>query len=117
MEANKYDNVLELLNRVHTFLSKLCRDARCDDHCSECIEASDLADDVYDLLHIPRRNCDVGTAEEQADRFGKLCGKHYNEEEQCNEKCPLASLPITHGFPRCQAYWAQTPYAEEGGAK
>ena len=41
----------EVLNRVHEFLSNLCRDARCDDHCSECLDASDLADDVYDLLH------------------------------------------------------------------
>lgn len=68
-------------------------------------------------LSAPARQCDVGTAEEQANRFGKLCGKFYNEEEPCNEKCPLASLPIIHGFPRCQAYWAQTPYAEEGGAE
>ena len=65
-------------------------------------------------LSAPARQCDVGTAEEQAERFGKLCGKHYNEEEPCNEKCPLASLPIIHGFPRCQAYWAQTPYEEKG---
>ena len=61
-------------------------------------------------LSAPPRNCDVGTAEEQAKRFGKVCGKYYNEEEQCNEKCPLASLDVIHGFPRCQAYWAQMPY-------
>ena len=65
-------------------------------------------------LTVPARQCDVGTAEEQAERFGKLCGKYYNEEETCNEECPLASHPIIHGFPRCQAYWAQTPYEEKG---
>ena len=69
-------------------------------------------------LSKPPRNCDVGTPDEQAERFGKLCGKFYNEEEPCNEKCPLASLPIIHGFPRCQAYWEQAPYtAEKGGAE
>ena len=67
-------------------------------------------------LALPLRNCDVGTAEDQAERFGKLCCKHYNEEGSCNDKCPLASLPIIYGFPRCQAYWAQMPY-EEGGAE
>ena len=64
----------------------------------------------------PPHNCDVGTAEEQAERFGKLCGKYYNEEEPCKEECPLASLTIIHGFPRCQAYWAQMPYEAEEGA-
>ena len=72
---------------------------------------------VRKALSAPPRQCDVGTAEDQAERFGKLCGKHYNEEEPCNEKCPLASLPIIHGFPRCQAYWAQTPYEAQGGGK
>ena len=61
----------------------------------------------------PLRNCDVGTADEQADRFGKLCVKYYNEEEHCNRKCPLASLDFIHGFPRCQAYWTQMPYESE----
>ncbi len=65
-------------------------------------------------LSAPPRNCDVGTAEEQAVRFGALCGKYYNEEYPCDKECPLASLPMIHGFPRCQAYWAQMPY--EGGA-
>lgn len=41
----------ELLERVHTFLSMLCRDGKCGDHCSACLEASDLADDVWAALH------------------------------------------------------------------
>lgn len=68
-------------------------------------------------LSAPLRQCDVGTAEEQAERFGKLCGKYYNEEYPCDKECPLASLPMIHGFPRCQAYWSQTPYGAEEGAE
>ena len=49
-EANDCRKAREVLTRVHEFLSNLCRDARCDAHCSECIGASDLADDVYDVL-------------------------------------------------------------------
>lgn len=79
--------------------------------------ASELRKRIMDALAAPARQCDVGTADEQANRFGKLCGKYYNEEEPCNEKCPLASLPIIHGFPRCQAYWAQLPYDAEKGGK
>lgn len=59
MEANDYRKTREVLAHVHEFLSNLCRDARCDAHCSECIGASDLADDVYNVLHTPPRNCDA----------------------------------------------------------
>lgn len=38
----------KLLNRVHDFLGKVVRD--CPDG-DICIEASDLADDVWDVLH------------------------------------------------------------------
>ena len=64
MGTNDYHKTREVLARVHEFLSNLCKDARCDDHCSECIGASDLADDVYDLLHTPPRNCDEYSHEE-----------------------------------------------------
>jgi hypothetical protein len=56
------DRMLDLLNRVHNFLGKLCRDGRCDDHCSECIGASDLADDVWDLIQSCKEHSQVGNA-------------------------------------------------------
>ncbi len=40
-----------ILSRVHDWLGVLIRDGRPDDRCSQCIGASDLADDVYDALH------------------------------------------------------------------
>lgn len=109
MRTNKYDDVGELLNRVHTFLSNLCRDARCDDHCSACIEASDLADDVYDLLHRPRRNCDVGTAKEQAERYSRYCDQFIRGGLHC-ERCPCCGkVPLG----RCEFAWMQMPYESE----
>ena len=68
-------------------------------------------------LSAPARQCDVGTAEEQAVRFRDMCNKYYDDENPCNKKCPMAALDIMHGWPRCQSYWAQTPYAEEGAGK
>lgn len=71
-------------------------------------------------LSAPPRNCDVGTAEEQARRFGAMCNKYYNDEDKCDERCPLASMNFIQGFPRCQAYWEQMPYeadAEKGAGK
>lgn len=91
MEANDYRKAREVLTRVHEFLSNLCRDARCDAHCSECIGASDLADDVYDVLHAPPRNCNVGTAEEQYVRFKKHCEENSqaDDPDYCSSRCDV----------------------------
>lgn len=47
-----------VLKKVHDWLGVLIRDSRPDDRCKECLGASDLADDVYDAIHSPVRNCD-----------------------------------------------------------
>ena len=57
------------------------------------------------------RNCDVGTAEEQAERYGRYCDKFTNDSMQC-ETCPCCGkIP----FGKCEFAWAQMSY-EEGGA-
>lgn len=62
-------------------------------------------------LSSPPRNCDVGTAQEQAERFGKLCaGQADCVGCPCNKGGGIISSD-------CFAKWAQMPYAEEGGAK
>lgn len=61
-------------------------------------------------LALPRRQCDVGTAEEQVKRFEKYCGEctgsrcdHRLFEDDDKEYCALE--------------WGQMPYAaQEGGA-
>lgn len=60
-------------------------------------------------LSAPPRNCDVGTAEEQAMRYESFCCKH----RKCIE-CPCARRPQYNS--NCEFVWAQMPY-EEGGAK
>lgn len=65
-------------------------------------------------LAIPLRNCDVGTAEEQAERMRLYCNSHGEDESGCFrcEKCPFLTDE------RCELAWAQMPYeAEEGGEK
>ena len=42
---------IEVLDRVHDWLGEVIRDGKCDGHCSVCIGASDLADDVWEVLH------------------------------------------------------------------
>lgn len=61
-------------------------------------------------LALPRRNCDVGTAEEQTARYYKFCS--FQGNETCND-CSLKSSCV-----KCEMAWAQMPYeAEEGGDK
>ena len=59
-------------------------------------------------LAAPPRNCDVGTAEEQAERYMKFC-KNY---PKCTG-CPCVGRMQYH---QCELAWAQMPYTE-GGAK
>ena len=56
------------------------------------------------------RNCDVGTAEEQAKRMDVYCSMHGKDESGCYrcEKCKLIRVD------RCELAWGQMPY-EEGG--
>ena len=58
-------------------------------------------------LSAPPRNCDVGTAEEQSDRFEAFCLRHKN----CSS-CPCKYTEKTS----CSINWALMPY-EEGGAE
>ena len=57
------------------------------------------------------RNCDVGTAEEQAKRLREFCKKHRDGVRRCS-RCPVERI-----FPKdCTLAWTQLPY-EEGGAR
>lgn len=45
------DKSIEVLDRVHDWLGVVIRDGKCGDFCSVCLGASDLADDVWEVLH------------------------------------------------------------------
>lgn len=63
---------------------------------------------VNRALAAPARQCDVGTEEEQEDRYIKFCDSHTKNHGNCIS-CPACNI---RG--RCEFNWAQTPY-EEGG--
>ena len=62
-------------------------------------------------LSAPPRNCDVGTANEQYERWQVFCGRYDNNCTgcPCDDGC-------TCNLGYCFSKWAQMPY-EEGGAK
>ena len=71
--------------------------------------ATRLAEACDAALSTPPRNCDIGTVEEQAERFDEFCYNHRSREKGCGD-CPLLD-----GGP-CELAWTQMPY-EEGGAE
>ncbi len=70
----------------------------------------------------PRRNCDVGTAEEQTARYRKFCSSHKylgsDFSHMCRGfgkgRCPFFNSRTKS---QCEFAWAQMPYEAEGGTK
>ena len=74
---------------------------------SECARAA---------LSAQPRNCDVGTSEEQAERFYAFCGYHRFQsgiKGMCSSLCPCIKC---RDMCNCITTWSQMPY-DEGGAK
>ena len=61
----------------------------------------------------PRRNCDVGTVEEQSQRFDAFCDAHKYVGDDganwCSRTCPC------YNDINCGVNWAQMPYESEVG--
>ena len=59
----------------------------------------------------PPRNCDVGTAEEQAARFAEFCTCHSKNGARgiCDGKCPFHGKEYGSD---CAMEWGQMPYEE-----
>ena len=68
---------------------------------------------IQKALASPLRNCDVGTAEEQTERFKQLCRKYRRGPgPRANCKgCPVSTESQHVG---CTFAWAQMPYEKEG---
>ena len=78
----------------------------------------EVSDELCDLLyshvkaalHSPPRNCDVGTAEEQAKRFKSFCKTHLSGIRSiCSPQCPCVCC---RSMFHCLTKWAQMPYEE-----
>ena len=66
---------------------------------------------IRDVLSAPPRNCDVGTVEEQEERFARYC-----IVQTCGT-CPCF-VKLTNGDWRCNPFaWAQMPYEAEGAGE
>lgn len=69
-------------------------------------------DKVEAALAAPPRNCDVGTADEQARRFFEFCHAHKTPANTCSPKCPFYKK---EAICNCITGWGQLPYEAKGG--
>ena len=74
----------------------------------------DMCGIITRALSAPARNCDAGTAEEQAKRFHSYCLNHSSE---CDVDMACCRCPLEKVKARCEFAWAQMPYEQEGAAK
>ena len=66
-------------------------------------------------LAAPARNCDVGTAEEQAHRFHAFCSDNTSEiEGMCYSTCPCIDCADKC---HCLCVWSQMPFVPAKGGK
>ena len=80
-------------------------------------EMAKALDKAKATLAEPPRNCDVGTAEEQAERFRRFCGTHKPDESQFTEEGELLCRStgcelIACNYGQCALAWSQMPYEE-----
>lgn len=117
MEGNQM-KMREALEQAYYFLRRHHMGAVYASDGETLIFCEEVIDIVDKALSAPPRNCDVGTAEEQAKRYDQFC-----EETECS-KCPVHAKwrqyfdVCKHEHISCGLIWAQMPYeAQEEGAK
>ena len=95
----------EALNDI-VGIAKIALNVNCVGN-SNYSELWSIIDKCKSALSAPARQCDVGSAEEQEERFFAFCDTHSN----CGG-CPHIRIE------ECALAWEQTPYdAKEGGAE
>lgn len=98
----------EALNELlGVFDSGLVKYSDSCDH-SDTAQIQYVIDKAEAALAAPPRNCDVGTVEEQAERFMKFCSDHQEPWHGCSNYCLMSE--------KCALTWAQMPY-NQGGEK
>ena len=107
---NGYEKVREALEEARRFVFQSSKRADrdlliLDDQGPRILQPQDTLAKIDAALALPRRQCDVGTAEEQEDRFDAFCKRHVG---MCKE-CPIR--PAYGHY--CHLAWGQMPYEAE----
>ena len=104
----------EALEAAKNFVDNVGKAALGDniDAITICQCAAKLSGRIEAALAEPARNCDVGTPEEQRERFSNFCTNNTDPEDidglRCDKRCPLYK-----DHPNCGWEWLHLPYASE----
>ena len=112
MKASNVKAMREALGQIHELLS-----IGGNPDTAMCIRYEAAYQIAAEALSAPPRNCDVGTAEAQTERFMKFCEAHKPDEHQFTENgellCPSTGCElIACNYGQCALAWAQMPYEE-----
>lgn len=105
MEGNQM-KIREALEQASYFLRRHHMGAVYAPDGETLIFCEDVAKIVDEALSSPPRNCDVGTAEEQKERFEGFCDDEKGDRQHCLN-CRLCNALD------CELEWAQMPYEAE----
>lgn len=113
MQSNNMKAMREALEQIAKLMDRILVRTELDDEIHRiALEAQNMADGV---LSLSPRNCDVGTAEEQAQRFNDYCKK---QGDGCSIGKSKGACPMFKGYQvDCAIVWAQMPYEEGGEAE
>lgn len=109
MTRKTREAVQAALNHLENALST--KDGRV--HFSDMVRVGNARALLAEALAEPERECDVGTPEEQSERWWKFCNKHFIQSP-AKDNC--AKCPVRGKKRHCKLAWAQMPY-EESEAK
>ena len=117
LECNHYEKIIDALvliaNEAEVLMAALKRDNANSLHITS---ASNIINVARNTIAFPRRQCDVGTVEEQFTRFEKFCRKDVLDPLEASAYCAY-ECPCGRKY-NCELAWAQMPYEEkEGGAE
>lgn len=115
-------NQMKMREACKAALSELYKFGQVHDgriHLSDIVHVANARGELQEALSEPPRQCDIGTAEEQDDRWESFCASHHSPWKITGGTgTMICDCPCYKGNNKCNRFaWAQTPYAEEGGAK
>lgn len=103
METGNVKEMLDALNEIKDTIDEWRTNGEMDHW-----QYSKLFDIMDAALAKPPRNCDVGTPEEQAERYENLCDSHT-----CGSICSGSGCPL-YDYDCSPFAWAQMPYEARG---
>jgi hypothetical protein len=106
--SSKTREALNKIGNISAWVAENCNDQQTAKYMNDIIAI------VQESVAAPLRNCDVGTAEEQSERFVLFCRRN-SCRGVCYDICNFANVNRRLGWQkigqsRCFAFWAQMPY-------